>query len=100
MKLGFIASNDLAAWKRMPDSPQNTALSGSSSTLGGFCRSDGRYRRTDEEILDRHHGLLIQGLWGWNHTAPDAEGERSARDLDQAIEFTKTLSAVCSSPAT
>ncbi|MGI5918018.1 MAG: sugar phosphate isomerase/epimerase family protein [Anaerolineae bacterium] len=96
MKLGFIASNDLAGLEKDARFAAEHGFVGLEFNFwADFADLTADTVAQMKEILDRHHVACSSlGLWGWNHTAPDAEErEISLGHLDRAIEFAKTLGA-------
>ena len=96
MKIGFIGRNDLAGIE------QDARF----AAEHGFEGIEFNYWQDFEEltadtvaqmraILDGHSvRAAALGLWGWNHTSPDAaEREKSHAQLGRAIEFAQTLGA-------
>ena len=96
MRIGFIASNDLAG---LEDDAKFAAEHGFAGLelnyWADFETLTGETVQQMREILDgRGVRASALGLWGWNHTSPDpAERTRSLQYLSRAIEFAHTLGA-------
>jgi len=96
MKLGFIANNDLPGIEEDAKFAVEHGFAGLEFNYWGdfkdlTAETVGKMRA----ILDKHGARAAAlGLWGWNHTSPDA-AERAAAQahLDRAIGFAHTLGA-------
>jgi sugar phosphate isomerase/epimerase len=96
MKLGFIARNDLAGLEEDAKFAAEHGFDGLEFNFwAGFTDVTADTIKQMRDILDRYGvACSSMGLWGWNHTAPDAqEREISLGHLDRAIEFAQTLGA-------
>lgn len=96
MKLAFIAANDLT---RLEADAKFAAEHGFAGLEFNYWKPFQDLTRDTvqqmRQILDRYGVAAASlGIWGWNHTSPDAE-ERTASlgHLDRAIEFAQILGA-------
>lgn len=96
MKIGFIGNNSLADVEADAQFAAEHGFEGLEYNYwGNFTDLTAETVAEMRTILDRH-GVACSalGLWGWNHTSPDAaEREKSLAQLDRAIEFATTLGA-------
>jgi sugar phosphate isomerase/epimerase len=96
MKLAFIAQNDLAGLEADAQFAAAHGFTGLEFNYwAGFAELTAETVTEMRKILDRHGVRAASlGLWGWNHTAPDAEEQRtSLGHLDRAIQFAEMLGA-------
>jgi len=96
MRLGFIAENNLEGLKEDALFSVENGFEGLEFNYWAtFADLDLDTVKTMKGILD-DFGIPCTslGLWGWNHTAPDAdERAESLRQLDRAIDFAQVLEA-------
>jgi sugar phosphate isomerase/epimerase len=96
MRLAFIANNDLAEVEADAQFAANHGFAGLEFNYWkGFADLTRDTVEQMRHILDRHGVRAASlGLWGWNHTSPDAEERKvSLGHLDRAIEFAEVLGA-------
>jgi len=96
MRLAFIAQNDLAGLEADAQFAAEQGFAGLEFNYwDGFADLTVETVTEMRKILDRHGVRAASlGLWGWNHTATDAEERRiSLAHLDRAIEFAERLGA-------
>jgi sugar phosphate isomerase/epimerase len=96
MKFGFIASNDLDGLEADAKFAAENGFAGLEFNFwANFADLTPETVGKMAAILDRY-GVACSsfGLWGWNHTSPDAaEREKSLAMLDRAIGYGATLRA-------
>jgi sugar phosphate isomerase/epimerase len=96
MKLAFIAVNDLAGIEEDARFAAQHGFTGLEFNYWkGFEDLTADTVGQMRQILDRHGVKAASlGLWGWNHTSPDADERRtSLGHLERAIQFAETLGA-------
>jgi sugar phosphate isomerase/epimerase len=98
MQLAFIGSNDLPGLELDAAFAANHGFAGLEfNWWGNFKDVTEEHIRAMRAVLDRHGvGCCSLGLWGWNHTSPDAAERAAAHEmLDRAIAFGEILGAYC-----
>jgi sugar phosphate isomerase/epimerase len=96
MKLAFIAVNDLPGIEADARFAAEHGFAGLEFNYWkGFADLTHETVVQMRQILDRHGVAAASlGLWGWNHTSPDAEERRiSLAHLERAIAFGEILGA-------
>jgi sugar phosphate isomerase/epimerase len=96
MRLAFIANNDLAGIEEDARFAADHGFAGLEFNYwAGFKDLTADTVAQMRRILDRYGVRAASlGLWGWNHTAPDADEQRaSLAHLDRAIQFGEMLGA-------
>lgn len=96
MKLAFIGSNDLEGLKKDALFAADHGFAGLEFNYwGNFSELTADMAAQMRAIMDEY-GVAASalGLWGWNHTSPDAAERQTAHEmLSRAIDFAQTLGA-------